>query len=188
MEEIRKLLNKSTTPEDIYRISNKRCNIYTYPELVKFKNIDDMFKRGKSDVEQLCRLDLPFDNKCCVILYMTGPNYGHWTALSKNKYGINFLDSYGDIIDDQLIHVDKNIKGQDKKMLIKLLLRCKHDIYYNDIKLQELNTNIATCGRYCALYLKYNNMNIDDFVKIIKNKAEEYNMTPDEIVCALSLQ
>lgn len=187
MDKVEELLKKPTTPDEIYTIAGKKCNIYTYPELSRFSSIDDLFKKGRSDVEKLSKLNLPFDNKCCIILYMTGPNYGHWTALCKNKHGINFLDSYGDLIDDQLLHVDKNIKGQDKKQLIKLLLRSKYNIYYNDVKMQKLNKNIATCGRYCALYLKYDYMNIDDFTKKIKKMAKDNNLTPDEIVCLLSL-
>lgn len=187
MDRINQIINKPTTPDDIYRISGKKCNIFTYPELVRFRKIDNLFKKGNSDVEKLSKIDLPFDNKCCVILYMTGPNYGHWTALCKNRYGINFLDSYGDIIDDQLLKIDKKIQGQDKKLLLKLLTKCKYKIYYNDIKLQKLNENIATCGRYCALYLKYDYMNIDDFTELIKRKSKQYGLTPDQIVCALSL-
>lgn len=188
MDKINQIINKSTTPEDIYRIAGKICNIFTYPELSRFRKIDSLFKRGNSDVAKMCNLDLPYDDKCCVILYMTGPNYGHWTALCKNKTGINFLDSYGDIIDDQLLKIDKKIKGQDKKLLIKLLLKCKYTIFYNDIKLQKLNTNIATCGRYCALYLKYDYLNVDEFTNLLISKAKQYKLTPDQLVCLLSIQ
>lgn len=187
MDEVRKLLNKSTSPEDIFRIAGKKCNVYTYPEITKFRSIDELFKKGRSEIVNNSKSKLPFDCSCCIILYMSGPNYGHWTILTKNDYGINFLDSYGDVIDGQLIHVDQTIPGQNKKHLLKLLTRCKHKIYYNDLKLQKMSQNIATCGRYCALYLKYDYMNVDDFVKLIKNKSEEYGLTPDEIVCVLSL-
>lgn len=186
MDKVRTLLNVSTTPSDIYRIAGKICNIFTYPEIKKYKNINNLFKKGNSPIANDCNLKLPFDSKCCIILYMSGPNYGHWTCLTKNEFGINFMDSYGGVIDDQLEHVDQNIPGQDKKYLIKLLSKYKGDVYYNDIQMQTMNQNIATCGRYCALYLKYDYMKVDDFVKKIKELAAKNKLTCDQIVCILS--
>ena len=189
ISEIRKILNVSTTPIDIYRIAEKTCNIFTYPEIVRFKKIEQLFKKGNSELEISSRsiVHLPFDSKCCVILYMTGDHCGHWTILIKNKYGINFLDSYGDVVDSQFKYIDNDIPGQGNKHLIKLLLKYKGDVYYNEVRMQSLSDNVSTCGRYCALFLRYDYMLVDEFVKSIKNAARKNKITCDEVVCALSI-
>ena len=187
MEQALDLLNKPTTPYELFAIADKKCNIFTYPEITRFKSYKDLFKYGNSPIPMIDD-GLPFDDRFCIILYLTGEKTGHWTCLANNRYGINFLDSYGDVIDDQLKHVDQNIIGQNKKYLIDLLAKSKKTIYYNDLQLQRLNENIATCGRYCALYFKYNYMNVDDFIKKLLIKAKEYNISPDLTVCILTAQ
>lgn len=187
MEEAIKLLEIPTTPFDLFKIAGKKCNVLTYPEISKFKSYKQLFKRGNSEFTNFDD-GYSFDNKFCIILYMTGDRCGHWTCLCDNKTGINFLDSYGDVIDDQLQYVNINILGQHKKHLLKLLSRAKKPIYYNDLQLQRFSNNIATCGRYCALYLRYNNMPVDDFIKMLLDKANEYKISPDTLVCLLSLQ
>jgi len=178
------LLNKPTSPYDLFNIAEKSCNVFTYPEITKFKKYKDLFKKGNS--EYPLQVPYPFDDRFCIILYLTGDRCGHWTCVSYNKSGINFLDSYGDVVDDQLKHVDMNIIGQHKKHLINILAASGLPIRYNDMRLQKLSNNIATCGRYCALYLKYNYMTVEDFVNVLRKKSIEYKMTPDELVCKLT--
>ncbi len=188
MEKIKELLNKPTTPYDMFKIAGKRCNVFTYPEISKFKKYTQLFAKGNSPIPLNDQLNkYPFDDRFCIILYLTGERVGHWTCISYNKKGINFLDSYGDVIDDQLKFVDSDIIGQNKKYLLNILAKSKIPLYYNDLRLQKYNTNIATCGRYCALYLKFNHMKIDDFMKMLAKESKKYKMTPDELVCALSL-
>lgn len=186
MDKAKELLNVPTTPYDLFRIAGKKCNVFTYPEISKFKFYTQLFKKGNSEYANQDD-GLIFDDSFCIILYLTGERCGHWTCISRNRNGINFLDSYGDVIDDQLKHVDSSIFGQNKKHLVKLMQRANKPIYYNDLQIQRFSSNIATCGRYCALYLKYDHMLIDDFVKTLLSKAKEYSVSPDMLVCLLSL-
>lgn len=186
MDKAIELLSIPTTPYDLFKIAGKKCNVFTYPEITKFKNYRELFKKGNSNFTSNDDGYI-FDDSFCIILYLTGERNGHWTCVSRNKNGINFLDSYGDVIDDQLQHVDMNIIGQNKKHLIKLLQKSNKPVYYNDMQIQKYSDNIATCGRYCALYLKYNYMLVDDFVKKLIDKAKENNISVDTLVCLLSL-
>jgi len=186
MEEAKELLDKPTAPPDLFKIAGKKCNVFTYPEIARFRKYSQLFKKKNSPFSTMDD-GYAFDDNSCIILYLTGDRTGHWTCVTKNKYGINFLDSYGDVIDDQLKYVDSSIIGQNKKYLLELLAKAKKPIYYNDLKLQKLNTNIATCGRYCALYLKYNYMSVDDFMNTLLKKAREYDVSPDLLVCMLSV-
>ena len=137
--------------------------------------------------------ELPFDNNAAIILYKSEPQYGHWTMVSRNGKVYNYLDSYGDKIDNPLSYVPKSVNkelGQDKKYLARLLLKAVENggaVYYNNAKLQKLDPNVATCGRYCAAYLKFSDMNVDDFAKMIKKFSKEMHMTNDELVSYLSM-
>lgn len=186
MEQAQALLSVPTSPKDLFRIAGKKCNVFTYPEISKFKSYRDLFKRGNSDFTEDDD-GFPFDNTFCIILYLTTERSGHWTCICNRRNSLNFLDSYGEVIDNQLKHVNNEILGQHKKYLIFLLSKIRKPIYYNDLKLQKLSQNIATCGRYCALYLKFDTMGVDDFMAMLKKKAEEYGISTDLLVCIMSI-
>lgn len=200
------IISEPTSAEDLFKIAKKRCNVYSYDYLKNFDDIDDIFKEHReeyyssdysSDSEEVTYEDdekhYPFDDKAAIILYKSEPMFGHWTMVIKNDTGYNYLDSYGGMVDNPLKHVPKSLNkelGQDKKYLAKLLLKASKsgsDIYYNNAKLQKLDPNIATCGRYCALYLKYSHMNVDDFAKMIKKISKDLKMPNDEVITYLSM-
>ncbi len=190
LERIKQNLDVSTTVDDLFRIAQKKCNVFLYGDLHNFNSIQQLFKKGNSPMELQVQNRLPFDKHTCIMLYQTGPTYGHWTLLTKNASGINFLDSYGDLPDDQLQFIDSNFRkksNQDYKHLINLLLKTRLPIFYNNADLQELSSNIATCGRYCAIYLKYDNINVDEFARIIKKLASSYDLSCDELVTLVTI-
>lgn len=187
MDEVKNLLSQYTTPDDIFKIAGKKCNVFTYPQTKGITSYQQLFKQGQSQIEQQSNLKLPFSKKSAIILYMTGPNCGHWTIINKRPHSIDFLDSYGDVIDDQLYKVDNSIPGQQQKNLLKLVKNYQGDVFYNDLKLQKLHPKIATCGRYCGLYLRYNYLGVDDFCDTLKKVAKNHNLTTDEVVCAASM-
>lgn len=187
---VNKIMETPTTPFDLFRIAKKRCNVYEYPEISNFSNIDELFELGNSDVESMCEDDLPFDNKCAIILYKSSPDFGHWTIIKKLKGGYHFLDSYGEMIDDELEHSDKDfnkIIGQDRKYLSKLLADSDKDVYYNHNPLQKLDEKISTCGQYCAMFLKYNDLSVDDFADLIKTLSERHNLPNDVVIALLTM-
>jgi len=187
---IKNIMSTPTSPKDLFNIAEKKCNVYEYPDLDQFDDIEDLFKLGNSDIEAEIELDFPFDKKSAIIMYKSSPNFGHWTIIKKVEDGYHFLDSYGDVIDDELEHSDKAFNkqiGQDRKHLSKLLLASGKDVYYNHNPLQKLDDNIATCGLYCALFLRYNNISVDDFAKMIKKLSKKYDLPNDVVVSILTL-
>lgn len=177
-----------TSPQDLYAIAGKKCNIFEYRDIADFDHIDELFEHGNSDIENEIEMDLPFDNKSAIILYKSRPNFGHWCMIKKNKKGYHFLDSYGEVIDDQLEHSqDYNLLGgQDQKYLAKLLASADKDVYYNHNPLQKESQEISTCGLYCALFLKYSTMGVDDFAKMIKKMAERHDLSNDCVIAVLA--
>jgi hypothetical protein len=110
--------------------------------------------------------------------------------LKKIKGGYHFLDSYGKEVDEPLKHSDPNFNnnsGQDRNYLAELLLGSGKDVYYNHNPLQKLDDKIATCGLYCALFLKYNDLTVDDFAKMIKKLSKKHGIPNDTTIALLTL-
>lgn len=215
-----KYIAEPTSTGDLFKIAGKRCNVYCYGDLKNFDDIEDIFTNGgarkyeiveeysdsdsessyeeieetvEETIEEVFDDEYPFDDNAAIILYKSEPKFGHWTMVAKNDGDYNYLDSYGQPIDNPLSYVPNYVNeelGQDKKYLARLLLKAMDkgsDVYYNNAKLQKLDPNVATCGRYCALYLKYSYMNVDDFAKMIKKISKDLDISNDEVVTYLSM-
>lgn len=180
-QDLRALISLPTSPLDLYEISGKKYNVFQYKDILKFDDIDDLFEED----EKIKDIPYDFDENNVILLYNSAPNFGHWCCLNRNKYGYNFLDSYGGTVDKSLDYNEKEFKY--KKHLAKLLSEASGDVYYNHLPLQKLSNNIATCGRYCAVYLRYDDLNIDDFAKNIKKLAKNLKLTCDELIVYLSI-
>lgn len=167
---IKKLMKKSLSGEDIKKLLNNKTKILTYPELAKYKTIDELL--------------YPYDN--VVILYLTGANYGHWTCLFRNNdKNIEFFDPYALKPDDELkmipVHFRKS-NNQMKSHLSHLLYNCKYIVNYNDERLQKFIRDTNTCGRHCVVRLLFKDLMIDDYIKLIKNNK----LNPDYVVTYLT--
>ena len=188
-------IQKPLSVIDIFEIAQKTCNIFPYSDLVKLDTVDDLFYPEVYDF----KLDLPFDSNSCIILYLTKDSYGHWCILNRrldknNNYKYAFLDSYGELIDDQLEHIDikyRKKSDQDERYLTDLLYNAvknnNDEVNYNNIQLQVLDNKIATCGRYVALFLKYNKLSVEKFVSILENSSNKYNIPMDMLVTIITI-
>ncbi len=189
--------NKALSPVDIFRIAEKTCNVLKYPDLKDFEDIDQLFEEGSSLYKYLTP-EYDFDNNTCILLYMSHPNFGHWCSISRipenGRVKYQFLDPYGTIIDDQLEYIKKEFReesDQDKAYLCKLLLKAidedKADVHYNEKRMQKLDGKTSTCGRYAALFLKYNQVPVEDFAKILMKASKKHKIEVDDLVTAMTL-
>ncbi len=119
-----------------------------------------------------------------VLLYEIMPQYGHWVTILKTPEGIEFFDSYGNIVDDQFSFIPeefRNKTNQDYKYLMHYLYDSKEQINYNNYKFQG-NPPIATCGRWSILRNLFNYLTTDQFKDMIIKTAKELNVTTDDLV------
>lgn len=147
-------------------------NIIFYDDLFKYSNIEQMLK-----------------NDSCVLLYKSQPAYGHWVCLIRNKYGIEFFDSYGKKPDEQKENINKDflkLSNQYRDYLLDILIDAsyKYPIFYNEYKYQR--KNVSTCGKHCVIRIimkhldtkSYNlwlhslNMDIDVIVDYLYNQIK----------------
>ena len=164
-----KALYKSLSPIEVQKIAKRPIKVVKYSSLCSYKRIEDIF--GQLD--------------SILLLFETETNRGHWTCLKKtptghNSYKIYFFDSYGYVPDDELENTNYNFRkanNMDRPYLTKLLYETKIPIDYNPVRLQKMDSRIATCGRWCGLFLQDNKISNDNFAKIFTNtyKNEDWD-------------
>lgn len=174
-EEIEEVIEQPIDDSEI-RFYLPDAKILTYPELSKYKNINEL---------------LPENKDYAIILYLDAPNKGHWTAVLKYNNKIEMFDPYG------IKEIDEELKWVPCTERIKLKVAVPYMIrLFNSIKkpqkgvlstfeYQDDKTSVASCGRhtvYRILKLLNNNMNIEQYYNHMKDLRKKYNLTYDQIV------
>lgn len=173
---------KEYTSPDYFEKYLGNPKIIKYSDLNKYNSIDDI---------------LPNIDDYIIILIETEKNSGHWMCILKYKLDndifIEYFNSYGIKPNYDFNYIDpytSRLLGQDIKKIDDLLIECKdrYEIIYNKSRMQELDPNIATCGRHCCyriLCKKFFNYNLYDYLKYINQLKHEMSINEDNIVCIL---
>ena len=166
-------MNTALSGDQIVKLLDNKVKIVPYNEIANYNSIDELLS--------------PYGR--VIILYMSQPNYGHWTLLQKLRgKKVEMFDSYGLVPDDELKFIPKAFRKESNQLrnhLSHLLADSKYEIHYNNHRLQSLQGGISTCGRWCVLRAINNDMNIDKFAKLVKKEAKENNLSLDELVTQL---
>lgn len=169
---INKMKSKSLSSNDLLKLVNYKANLMTYPELTKFRTIDEALG----------------PHKALIILYETRKNYGHWCCVfRRNNKIIEFFDSYGLLPDDELKFIPEHFRDLNNERLphlTVLLYKSEAQIEYNDKQLQQKMKDINTCGRWVGLRLILRELPIDTF-NYMFTKYKFINA--DDIVTILSI-
>lgn len=161
------LMYKPMSGEEMLKY-NPDSRLYKYPNIYKYKTIDDLFGR----------LDK------IILLYLMDSLYsGHWVCLFRNKKlnSITFFDSYGLKPDEEEKYAKKTIRdntGENYKYLFYLLAKSNYKIYINPYKLQGPGT--YTCGRFVSLRLLEKHLNNKEFYNKYFSSGN-----PDKIICEI---
>ena len=164
-------MDKALTDSEIMNALNHRCNIIKYSDIHKLNNIYELLG----------------EHLACVILYEKRPRMGHWVCcFLVNRNRIEFFDSYGIFIDDELNFIDKEFK-KEKNMTVKYLSKLIKksnipEIEYNQYVFQELKKGINTCGRHCVVRLLNRRLSLDEYA----NRIDKTNINPDRLVTILT--
>jgi hypothetical protein len=158
MDKLNKLKSKALSESEILDIIDGKANVLTYSELEDIDDLDDAL--GKYGA--------------FVLLYQTlSKNYGHWTCVFKvDDDTVEFFDSYGILVDDELNFVPEHFKNMNYKKfrhLTKLLYDSGYKVIYNEYPLQAESSSdeiINTCGRFVATRLALRDIPQQEFAKI----------------------
>lgn len=141
--------------DDINAILEPDTHIMTYPELRKYKRIDDIF-------DPLGRV---------IMLYpIDALNSGHWVAMWKKGDAIHYFDPYGNPPEEpkEWVSDEKNRQmGQGRNLLTELMRSSGYKIYSNNYPYQKMDADTATCGRWSVARLVLKEMSADQFHKAV---------------------
>lgn len=158
---------------DVLDLVDGKANIILYPDLHKYKNIDQIL----------------YPHNACFLLFETKPRFGHWCAIIKYGNTIEFFDPYSGYPDDVLKHIPDDYKkksNQNIPYLTKLLYECPYNIEFNDHKYQKIDRDINTCGRHCAFRIFNKHLNLKKYDKLIKSLCKKMKADPDSVVTFLT--
>jgi hypothetical protein len=153
------------------------CKIILYSDLVNYDSILDI---------------LTNDFDFCVILFkQNDKGNNHWLCLTRQNNIINHFCSYGSMVDEYFkwsIQSELN-KVHEYKPYLSILLNKYNDgpIYYNCIDYQnDRNLNIATCGRWCIVYIMFSvvnhHYNLNQFYNYMKRQKKKYKLPFDKLI------
>lgn len=170
-----RILERMRTPtsnKDLMKMMNGKLKVMLYEELPRYDKIEEVLE--------------PHDN--VIILYPTGENIGHWTALFRYPKSdeISFFDPYGQFPDSQFEYVDKEAKIEP--YLSDLLSKYKGEMEYNEYPFQKVGDEdyeINNCGIWCVNRLQNKNLNLKEYSKIYLEYPLSKNILPDIALCSL---
>lgn len=167
---IKKMKKEAYSGRDILKACDWKTKIVKYSELKKYDSLDELLN--------------PFG--CVVLLYETRPNYGHWVCIIRHKdSSVEFYDSYGIFIDDQLDNIDVVMRkrlGVNYPYLSELLVNSGSKIVFNKYRLQKMKNDINSCGRHVAFRIIMRDLNINEYTKLLINS----HMDPDSTITYLT--
>lgn len=164
--------------DDIKKAMNGNVNILSYGELAYFNEMEDLVNENCPNAAILYQ----FDEK-------DGSRIGHWVAvklLPNGEYA--FYDSYGTPIDKMLSTIPQKFRkatNQTRKHITRMIKNSADTVWENDIPVQKVGEDIATCGRWTVLYLQ-SNQTPDDFSNNIYNVSELTGLSTDDIAVILT--
>lgn len=159
--------------DDILRITDGKTNIIAYEDLEQVSNLDNIFK--------------PYG--AIIMLYQTAQAFGHWVCLLKTgEKTLEFYDSYGLKPDQELdMANDFHLRIHDGVITPHLMALMKAGGWsytYNKERLQKRLEDINTCGRYCALRVRFRDISMSKFNKLLTDNKHYH---PDLWVSVLTM-
>ena len=162
----------SLSDKEILNLTDNQCKVISYQDLENFENIDQVLE--------------PYG--ATVILYQEKKTYGHYTVLIKHSNTLlEIFDSLGLGLDKELEFSEYNKQrhgGVAVPHLTNLIEASKYKIEANLVQLQNDSKDINTCGKYSAIRIKFRDLSLKHFVKMLKNSKI---MDSDMWVSALTL-
>jgi hypothetical protein len=173
MTSLKRLEDIALSNHDITRLLSGKVNIILYPDLHKYTSIDQLLQ--------------PYN--CCILLYESKPNYGHWCALLKKDDAIEFFNPYGGLPDASLHLINPEFRietNQNIPYLKILMFKSPHELNYNEFQFQRKGKNIRTCGRHCVARSLCKNMNIYQYKDYLDKLCRYYSTDYDGVVTILT--
>ena len=143
------------TDADIRRLTNDELKIMMYEELLNYNTIDEVF----GNYEGIC------------LLYENSKFSGHWCLLTRlNATTLYFFDSYSIQLDEEIKWSKYLVKKGFKTYpaLTLLIKKSGYKLQQNQIKYQQLENGVNTCGSHVCCRFIYRHLNDQEYSTFIK--------------------
>jgi hypothetical protein len=157
----------SLSSADLLKICEGQVNVHTYGSLGNLSSYEELFRDGKS----------------CIVLYETRQGYGHWVCLIQYQNYVEFFDPLGWRMDTELSVIDDHFRlvlGETVPHLSSLLSGIR--VISNTTPLQKESQFVNTCGRHCAVRIRFRNYEQREYLELFKKQK----YTPDQLVTLLT--
>ena len=155
--------------------------IIIYEDLEKYNSIEHLLPNKRSSV--------------VLFVKTMADNAGHWCGLARSENNIYYFDSYGLRPDKALSFAPKELRkdfGQNIPLLSYLLNKAVDsgfDVSFNEVKYQDENPAIMTCGKWVVSRLNFNTYEVDNrpeiYKKLIEKYMKDWQLTSDLVICRL---
>jgi hypothetical protein len=167
---IKKIKGYALGDGDIRKILGDDINIISYPQLANMRSVEEAFDdKGRS-----------------IILFPNvSPTMGHWCCMINHGDSIEFFDPYGEPPEAQKKGLGRSrleALDIDRPLLTKLLRESGMPVFYNAKDFQSERSDVATCGRHCAVRLLFADRPLSKYNAVIKKSG----LTPDEFVSGVT--
>jgi len=166
MKTLKTILSYSFSNQDIKNYLGNDTKIFEYKDLNNYNSIDEI---------------LPNEKDFCIILIETKQRSGHWTALMKYSGLLEWFDSYGLDVDEELNFISNIMRrtlGETKKQLSKLIDSSPYECIYNHVQLQTHKSFDDTCGRWvCSRILHFKKgLTLKQYIDYLNYVIEQNNL------------
>lgn len=149
---IKQLEKVALSNKDISKITDNKCNVMSYTELLNYKTLDDALGQYGA----LC------------VLYETSHNFGHWVAVIKvNDKLVEFFDPLSSKPDGEFKFISSEYKKNP--YLSHLMKESPYKLSYNDHKFQKNKKGINTCGRHCSIRINLKHLPLEKYKDVMTN-------------------
>jgi hypothetical protein len=158
--------------DDIREVLGGGVKIFSYPSLAGLRSIDQAFDK---------------EGRCIILFPNASPTMGHWCCMIRRDNEIDFFDPYGEAPEDQKDGLSEQRLEElniDRPYLTRLMRNSGMPIFYNTKDFQSEKSNVATCGRHCAVRLLYKDLSLQQYADMIKKTG----MTPDKFVTGMTYE
>lgn len=175
IEQIRALMMRPTSRNDIQYMLDNKGKVIEYKDLDKFNNIEELLE--------------PYMSVVILDPNPSDPETGHWTCLFTNS-GTNhlqFFNSYGSYIDEDIKEYNNDVFHRSEQFnptLLTLILNSRYadNMHYNDTPYQSTDVATNCCGLWVVARLKNKHLNEYAFEKIYYDLPIERGIDPDLLV------
>lgn len=164
---IKNIYSQDLTGQDVQIVTNGKCPIHLYADLLKFNHIREVIGPN---------------NACIVLFPVKSSTNGHWICIlyHPDTNTIEHFDPYGFSPDTELQYSSDPETRQN--LLMRFYNQAKDEGYnvtYNPYRFQQLKDGINTCGKHSSIRARFRYLNIEQYKKLMlkQSNSADYLVT-----------